>query len=291
MRRRTLLSTVALAGAAPGIAGCLGENRTDRRPDPGTPGGGDGDGSNANEADDGPDRGPEATTEAFFEAFDSGDADLVNGFLHPDASKEPMTDEQAADLASDSVSASTTRLLDGSDESSSADVEALVRIAPAAEDDLAPRSYTVELRSEDGEWLVYSMRLTPPGESSIVPSAAFEFDHAEGTETIEHAGGDSIPAGRLYVRGDGLDATGSWAGLDGETSADVDGEPAVTTGDSLTVGVESSYSIRLVSANEEGTAAILSEMAGASESSSVTADDSGGSASSGSAGSTDGSDG
>jgi hypothetical protein len=281
MRRRTLLSTAALVGT--GIAGCLGENRTGRRPDPGTPGGGDADGSNAEGSDDGPDRGPEATTEAFFEAFDSGDADLVNGFLHPDASKEPMTDEQAEDLASDSVSVETTRLFDGGDESAA--VEALVHIAPAADDDLAPRSYTVELRSGDGEWLVYSMRLTPPGESSIVPSAAFEFDHAEGTETIEHAGGDSIPAGRLYVRGDGLEATGPWAALGGETSADVDGEPAATDGDSLTIGVESSYSIRIVSENEAGTAAILTEMAAASESSSATA---GGSDSSAAGGSTDG---
>jgi hypothetical protein len=188
-----------------------------------------------------------------------------------------MTDEQAADLASDSVSVSMTRLLEDGDESST--VEALAHIAPAADSNIAPRSYTIELRAEDGAWLVYSMRLTPPGESSIVPSAAFEFEHSEGTVTIAHAGGDQIPAKQLHVRGDGLDATGSWADLDGETSADVDDEPAVTTGDSLTVSVESSHLIRLVSENEEGTAAILTEMAAASESSSAAAGGSGGTAS------------
>lgn len=267
-----LLSTAALVGT--GIAGCLGGDRPGRRPDPGTPE--QGDNSNGDGSDAGPDRGPEATTEAFFEAFDSGDANRINGFRHPDASMEPITAEQAADLASDSVSVETTRLLDA-DESTI--VEALVHVAPAADDDIAARSYTIELRSKDGEWLVWSMQLTPPGESSIVPSAAFEFEHAEGTATIEHAGGDRIPAERLHVRGDGLNATGSWADLGGTTSGAIEDAPAVISGDTLEIGVESSHSIRVVAENEDGMAAILTEMSVASKSSSATASDSGGTAS------------
>jgi hypothetical protein len=273
MRRRTLLSTIALVGTGQ-IAGCLGENRPGTSDTPGTPANDEPPATDT--PDQGPDRGPEATTAAFFDAFNSGDADRINGFRHPDASMEPITSEQARNLASNSVSVATTQLLDDDE---SAVVEALVHIGSTAGDDIAPRSYTIELRSEDGEWLVWSMRLTPPGESSIVPSAAFEFEHAEGTTTIEHAGGDRIPAERLHVRGDGLNATGSWAGLGGTTSGDLEGEPAVLSGDSLDIGVESSYSIRVIAENEDGMAAILTEMSAASESSSATASDSGGTAS------------
>lgn len=96
--------------------------------------------------------------------------------------------------------------------------------------------------------------LVESGRISIdVPQAAFDVtytttDDGRGVVTITHAGGESVPAAELDVRGmrfvevEGVDQThvGPWQG---ETSGP-DGQ--IVEGDSVTVGVEGDCRVRLV---------------------------------------------
>lgn len=87
----------------------------------------------------------------------------------------------------------------------------------------------------------------------VAPAATFEFEYdaTEGLLTVTHYGGDVIRADELYLRGEGfasasgadVDGPGAWAGT---TSATTGGNPAVAAGDSVAVGVESDYGIRVV---------------------------------------------
>lgn len=96
---------------------------------------------------------------------------------------------------------------------------------------------------------------TPPQ----APTAAFTFDYDPSAElvTVSHAGGAGVRADRLRLEGDSLtaapdadmDGPGPWAGSTGGT---VDGEPAVLAGDSVTVGVEPDYVLRVVWTTADG---------------------------------------
>lgn len=76
------------------------------------------------------------------------------------------------------------------------------------------------------------------------PTVRFQFDYDPdaGTVTITHVAGDSVAVSNIYVRGEGfadasdtdMTAAGQWAGL---ASGEVDGEPAIVSGDSVTVAV------------------------------------------------------
>lgn len=96
------------------------------------------------------------------------------------------------------------------------------------------------------------------GRTRSTPQAAFDFDYDgdAGTLTITHVGGDMIPARNLVVRGTDLGGgnTGRWSELPGATtSSEINGEAAVSAGDSVTLGdtaeqaaVSSSFVVNIV---------------------------------------------
>jgi len=65
----------------------------------------------------------------------------------------------------------------------------------------------IELRSNDGEWKLWSWS---GAIEEIAPRARFDTSTRNGTLEITHVEGNHIPADELYVRGEGLEATGSW---------------------------------------------------------------------------------
>jgi len=93
------------------------------------------------------------------------------------------------------------------------------------------------------------------------PQIAFGFDYDSdaGTVTITHQGGDSVPAERIEIQGDGFaDASdaeqtsaGQWAG---QASGD---EGAVVAGDSVVVGVRSAYRLFVLYTPESGNGVAL----------------------------------
>lgn len=86
------------------------------------------------------------------------------------------------------------------------------------------------------------------------PTTAFAFDYEadNGRLTITHDAGDAIPARELYVLGEGIDPVGAWRELDGDTSATIDGQPAVVAGDSVTVSAASDYDVDVVWRQADG---------------------------------------
>lgn len=80
---------------------------------------------------------------------------------------------------------------------------------------------------------------------------AFEYDSA-GELTVTHQGGDYVPASQLVIQGQGLGDTGTWSDLGGSASGDIDGQPAVAAGDSVTVSAEPDYVVRVVWRSEDG---------------------------------------
>jgi len=103
----------------------------------------------------------------------------------------------------------------------------------------------------------------------VPPQAVFEveYDAQAGLVTVTHAGGDHVRADALAVRGQGIGAAegadmtapGEWAG---STSGDVDGVPAVTAGDSVTVGVTGpDYVLRMVWESPDGSTSATLDVA------------------------------
>jgi len=98
------------------------------------------------------------------------------------------------------------------------------------------------------------------GEQDVAPTATFDFnyDADDGDLTITHTGGDNIKTDELFVRGSGIE-NGQWAPetggsgeLGGDASANIDGESAVSSGDSVTIDdgsggdIDSGYVARVV---------------------------------------------
>jgi len=87
----------------------------------------------------------------------------------------------------------------------------------------------------------------------------FEYDSDAGTVTITHQGGDSVPADRIEIRGNGFaertsadqSGNGQWAG---ETSG---GDSTVVAGDSVVVGVTPSYQLFVLYSSGSGNSVTL----------------------------------
>jgi acyl-CoA synthetase (AMP-forming)/AMP-acid ligase II len=101
-------------------------------------------------------------------------------------------------------------------------------------------------------------RPTPPA-----VSVAVEYDPAARELVVVHEAGDFVPAGELYIRGEGV-PTGRWDDLGGSTSVESGGHPAVAAGDRLVVpAVPPEYTVRLVwEARDDEARAVLVEHRG-----------------------------
>lgn len=132
-RRRYLGATAAVLTAA--TAGCSGVL-------------GGGDGGSAS---------PDAAVEAYIDAMNEGDADAANALLHPDGSATEITEQQAQELSQVEFTVESTEVLEQSD--GRADVGMTVTMAFGGEENT--NRTTVELRTHDGEWKLYSGDVSP----------------------------------------------------------------------------------------------------------------------------------
>jgi halocyanin-like protein len=139
-------------------------------------------------------------------------------------------------------------------------VELLVTVESAG-GETTTRPTLIELRQDDGEWLIWSLETEYEGDNTRVPNAEFSFEGVENGTEIVHVAGDTVRADRLYIRGDGLESTGSWASLGGQASGDAGGNPAVRAGDSLVIETAESYSISLLWETDEGRTVLITSVA------------------------------
>jgi flagellin-like protein len=98
----------------------------------------------------------------------------------------------------------------------------------------------------------------------VAPTATFDFNYDTSNDQVEvtHTGGDNILQSNLYVRGSEIDTAGTGSDLtsnnqwDGTASATIDSNSAVTSGDSVTVALDSNpdeYVLRVTWESSEGT--------------------------------------
>ena len=83
----------------------------------------------------------------------------------------------------------------------------------------------------------------------VAPTATFDFNYDSDGDylNITHTGGDNIVATNLYVRGENIDTTGEWKDNGGGATAEIDGNSAVTSGNTIDItGVEADYVARVV---------------------------------------------
>jgi len=102
-------------------------------------------------------------------------------------------------------------------------------------------------------------------QQEVAPTANFDFSYDSSTSpqevTVTHTNGDNILSSNLYIRGEhldpsstsDLDSDGQWQG---DASATIDGNTAVTSGDSALVTLDTSdpaaYVIRVNWQSEDG---------------------------------------
>jgi flagellin-like protein len=93
--------------------------------------------------------------------------------------------------------------------------------------------------------------------SETAPQASFTFDYepdgsgSQGDLTITHAGGESIEASQLNVRGSTASGTSSetWSGIAGSSTPDT---ALVKAGDSVTITINNDDTIRVTFVNDQG---------------------------------------
>lgn len=89
-------------------------------------------------------------------------------------------------------------------------------------------------------------------EAEVAPTSDFSIDYNDtsDTVTIRHNGGQDILAEELYIRGESIDASdaGNWVDASGgDATGDIDGQPAVVTGDSAVVSIsDEEYTVRVI---------------------------------------------
>jgi halocyanin-like protein len=258
--RRAVLTTTGAIGAL-AVAGCVSEDGPDDGTDPGTddestdPEPSDGS-TEQGTSDEGGSDPPTAVVEAFFEAYERGDVDGMNALIHGDSEMEPIEESSVEeDTEFAELDAKTVEKGDGE-----AVVELLVTVESAG-GETTTRPTLIELRRDDGEWLIWSLETEYEGDNTRVPNAEFSFEGVENGTEIVHVAGDTVRADRLYIRGDGLESTGSWASLGGQASGDAGGNPAVRAGDSIVIETAESYSISLLWETDEGRTVLITSVA------------------------------
>jgi hypothetical protein len=98
---------------------------------------------------------------------------------------------------------------------------------------------------------------TPQGGSEL--DFAVEYNSDAGRVELTYASSVELSPGDVYVRGDGIDSTGSWSDLGGATTGG--DEDMVAPFDSVAVNGSSDYDIQVVW-EREGTTLTLTEASG-----------------------------
>lgn len=233
MQRRQFARWIGLTCTA-ALAGCLGSDDSgDGDDSENTTPEGDGDGG----SEDGETESvafdastPGDAVRTYVRAWQQNDVEAINDLIHEDAERGSV--ESAAD-----VSGTAPEIQDIGDVSEAGDEASVSGLLsfPAVQ---ASVLTTFELAMVGEEWRIVSIST----DRSLSLDIELEFHDEEGEVTIEHSGGDGLAAGNLFVRGNGLAESGSWANL----SDEFDGDSSVEPGDTVTVEVEDSYNFNVV---------------------------------------------
>jgi len=245
MERRQFVALLGVAGV--GVAGCVSDDGTGGDPD--DPENDDGENGSAGQSNgtssDGQEPGenagatatpddPVAAAEAFLDALDSKQQDQIDALVAAEGPLGEMNPDEVDALTEESVETEAIEIVEQTDEE--VIVEATVRIGG----ERSPPA-RLALRPNNG-WKVWRFDVAP---EESTPTATFDLDRDGESITITHESGDSVRADELYVRGEGLDRTGSWEALGG-SGGDDDGRLVVRVGDSLTLPAASEVTIRIV---------------------------------------------
>jgi hypothetical protein len=207
---------------------------------------------------------PVAAVEAFVQAYQDGDVEGLNTLIHDEGTVEPIPQDVTSEDLQQSAP-EITEIGGSAVEDGLATVEAEIQ----SPDSDSPVTTTFRLTNVDGGWRISDIESEQS--DSPVPRASFDYDFDDGTATITHESGDSIPAGQLYVRGDGVE-TGVWHEL--AEDSDLGPDDTVQAGMSLTVEVDGEFSIQIVW-ESDGQSATLASVSGESGSGSGNDTDSG----------------
>jgi halocyanin-like protein len=288
MRRRNFLRFTGVAGAL-AVAGCVGgdsdgsddqnNDETESTPTPtatqtptsdedtGEESSGEGSSDEASNEDESSQSSgeyvyeePTAAVEAFVQAFHDSDVDGFFALTYDegelDFSRDDI-DEQY--LTNNAPEIEEIELAERDGDTATVEVEL---VPPDAD---SSSQSTFELRLADGGWRIASIsQAEPQGE---MPRASFEVEVQQGTATIVLEAGESIPAGELYVRGDGIEPTGVWHEL--AEDSELGPDDMVGAGMAVSVDVDDEYSIQIVWESDDQSATLLSA-SGASNSESAT---------------------
>lgn len=243
--RRRYLAAVGAAGAT-GLAGCIGPFWED---------------------DDG-----SRVIRDYWDAIDNGEFEQANAFLHPnDEERDADPIELPGDVGEDEVAESEIMStfdyrIDEELEVLEEEYRSVLTLQVTAADTRRALERTVvfdaqsRLTTSFDEWRYFSHEelnaedLEALGLEQFAgndvddlrflsPSATFEADD----RTISHAGGDALLANELFISGQGIliddedienleDVT--WVEAGGEATGEIEGEPAVQEGDSITLEVD-----------------------------------------------------
>lgn len=99
---------------------------------------------------------------------------------------------------------------------------------------------------------------TPQGGSEL--DFAVEYNSEEGQVEITYASSVELSPGDVYVRGDGIDSTGSWSDLGGNVTGG-DNEDMIAPFDAVAISGSSDYDIQVVW-EREGTTITFTEASG-----------------------------
>lgn len=183
---------------------------------------------------------PVAAAEAFLDALDSKQRDRINALVASEGPLGELNSDEVDAFTDESIETETVEIIEEKDE------EVLAKATVRIGGERAP-PVRLALRPNNG-WKVWRFDVAP---EEPAPTVNFEVDRDGETITITHVSGDSIPASELYVRGEGLAETGSWAALDGGTTED-DGQAEVRAGHDVTIPAESSAVVRIIWESSDG---------------------------------------
>lgn len=272
--RRQLLSALGATGVA-GLAGCSGlvgsgEESPDSEETPATPDDSDSDNTDAET--------PGSVVESYLETLvveetlfsELAHSAVVEEDIEIDGFETTVVEEGLSREYlvenGDVEEADADTLLDGD----TAVVEANGTVRNNGEPQEELTLYYI-VATEGGEWRVVGEdyergeQRDDEGDESVTPAVTFAFDYTADQQqvTIAHSSGDSVPAGNLYIRGEGIadGYQGSWDEIEGSDYAPDD---SMSAGNRLTIGVTGTdFELVVVWESESGSdSATLAEYEG-----------------------------
>jgi len=195
----------------------------------------------------------------YVNAFNTEDTQAVIDAYHPNAPSVPNRDNI---YFRSQVTVDDFTVVERSSDS------AIVRTDVTLTDDNGDTEsvvHTYELRPNDGEWDIYyfvvgteipSTTTETSSETERLPRVTFAAEYEEsqteetatGVLTITHTSGDTLSGSNIRIQGEGITANGATTDVTsaGTEWAIATGDQEISAGDSITIGVQNDFDVRIV---------------------------------------------